>query len=253
MNAVLQMPAAPPLRQPAARPGLAVVMPARDEAAVIAGVVASVKAQLPGSPVIVVDDASTDGTATVAEQAGAVVLRLPVPLGAWGAIQTGMRYALRQGFDTVVTMDADGQHLAEEIPRLLGALDKQQADVVIGAYPERGSRMRRLAWSLFRRLSGFSFADLTSGFRIYSRRALRLLASPRATLLEYQDLGVLLLLRAWGFAIVEVPVRMKPRLAGRSRVFGSWWRICSYLTQTLVLCLAQFGSRRRKSRVRLSV
>ncbi|BCX80928.1 N-acetyl-alpha-D-glucosaminyl-diphospho-ditrans, octacis-undecaprenol 3-alpha-mannosyltransferase/rhamnosyltransferase [Methylomarinovum caldicuralii] len=233
------------VRETAANRHLAVVMPARDEAAVIAGVIASVSRHLPGSPVIVVDDASADGTAAVAEQAGAVVLRLPVPLGAWGAIQTGMRYALKQGFDAVVTMDADGQHLAEEIPKLLKIRDQDGADVVIGAYPERGSRARRLAWSLFRRLSGFSLADLTSGFRIYSRRALWLLASPRATLLEYQDLGVLILMRSSGLKIVETAVIMRPRLAGKSRVFSSWWRVALYMAQTVLLLLACAHHRRR--------
>ncbi|WP_022947216.1 glycosyltransferase family protein [Methylohalobius crimeensis] len=62
--------------------------------------------------------------------------------------------------------------------------------MVIGAYPQRGSRARRLAWRFFRALSGFEFADLTSGFRVYRRPALWLLASPRASLLEYQDMGV---------------------------------------------------------------
>ena len=245
MNAVIQITEPAPDSRTLAAPRLAVVMPARDEAAVIGRVIASVRRCLPGIPVIVIDDASRDDTAAMAEAAGATVLRLPVSLGAWGAIQTGMRYALKRGLDTVVTMDADGQHLAEEIPRLLESLQQSGADVVIGAYPERGSRARRLAWWLFRQLSGFSFADLTSGFRIYNHRALWLLASPRATLLEYQDVGVLLLLRFADLKIIELPVKMHPRLMGKSRIFSSWWQVGVYLFQTVLLLLSCAHQRRK--------
>ncbi|GAB6068556.1 glycosyltransferase family 2 protein [Methylothermus subterraneus] len=213
-------------------------MPAKDEAAAIGEVIAQVKRHFPKARLVVIDDASQDATAEVAAQAGVTVLPLAVPLGAWGAIQTGMRYALKQNIAVCVTMDADGQHLAAEIPKLLNALERERAEVAIGAYPERGSRARRIAWRLFRTLTGFEFADLTSGFRAYRGRALALLASPRATLLEYQDLGVLLLLRAHGVKIAETAVVMRPRAHGKSRVFSSWWRVGAYLGQTLVLCLA---------------
>lgn len=221
------------------RPQFAILIPAKNEAAAIGQVIAEVKQSFPHALVVVIDDDSSDGTDRVAAEAGALVLRLPVPLGAWGAIQTGMRYALRRGCQVCVTLDADGQHLAAEIPKLLEALAHQQAEVVIGAHPERGSWARRLVWQLFRALTGFELADLTSGFRAYRRRALVLLASPRATLLEYQDIGVLLLLRAYGLKIAEANVVMRPRLHGKSRVFYSWWRVGIYLFQTLVLCLAK--------------
>ncbi len=245
MNAVapLAMPSGPScLTIPC--PKLAILMPAREEAAVIGEVIASVRRYFPQALVVVIDDGSCDGTAQTAAKAGAVVLRLPVPLGAWGAIQTGMRYALKQGYETCVTMDADGQHLAGEIPKLLEALERERAEVVIGAYPERGSRARRIAWRFFRALTGFELADLTSGFRAYRRRALALLASPRASLLEYQDIGVLLLLRAQGLKIAETTVAMRPRLVGKSRVFSSWWRVGVYLFQTAVLCLASLRFKR---------
>jgi glycosyltransferase involved in cell wall biosynthesis len=219
-------------------PKLAILMPAKDEAAIIGEVVAEVKRKFPQALRVVIDDASHDGTDQAAAKAGAVVLRLPAPLGAWGAIQAGMRYALKRGCNTCVTMDADGQHLAVEIPKLLEALEREQAEVAIGAFPERGSFARRIAWRSFKVLTGFELADLTSGFRAYRRRALALLASPRATLLDYQDIGVLLLLRAHGCKIAETAVAMRLGLYGKSRIFGSWWRVGVYLAETLVLCLA---------------
>lgn len=240
-------PSGPPTTGRVLQDKLAILMPARDEAAVIGQVITAVRCLFPEAHLIVIDDASQDQTAAVAEKADVTVLRLPSPLGAWGALQTGMRCALRLGCETVVTMDADGQHLAGEIPKLLQALDRSWGDVVIGAFPERGSRARQIAWRMFRILSGFSFADLTSGFRAYKRRALWLLSSPRATLLEYQDVGVLLLLRSHGFKIVETPVVMQPRLTGKSRVFSSWWKVAVYMFQTLMLCAANPGFRSRKA------
>ena len=245
MNAIVRFAELPEPGEWLANHRLAVIMPAKDEVAVIADVVTSLSRLYPSLPVIVVDDASEDDTARIAEKNGAIVLRLPVALGAWGAIQTGMRYALHLGYDTVVTMDADGQHMAEEIPKLLEIKCREASDVVIGAFPERGSPARRLAWRFFRLLSGFSLADLTSGFRVYGRQALWMLASPRATLLEYQDLGVLLMVRFAGLKISETPVRMRPRLAGKSRVFSSWWQVSIYLAQTVLLLLSFVHQRRR--------
>jgi len=117
----------------------------------------------------VIDDASTDETQKVARAAGATVLPLPFSLGAWGAIQTGLRYASKHGFNTALTMDADGQHEADSIQALLAPLASQQCDVVVGAYPQRGSLLRRIAWTFFRKVSGIALEDLTSGLRAYNR------------------------------------------------------------------------------------
>ena len=91
-----------------------------------------------------VDDGSQDDTAAKAQSAGATVLRLPEQLGAWGATQTGMRYAVRKGFDIAVTMDADGQHDSDDIPKLIAPLLTGEANVVIGACPQRGSHTQHL-------------------------------------------------------------------------------------------------------------
>lgn len=219
-----------------------IVIPARNEAASIGAVVGKVR-QVGPFTILVVNDCSTDHTAALAAEAGAVVLSPLLPLGAWGAIQTGLRYAEERGFDCVVTLDGDGQHESQFVPDLLKTIRSGEADVVIGAYPERGSRARRLAWALFRKLTGFAFADLTSGFRAYNRRAIELLSNEEATLLDYQDVGVLLLLRKAGLRIVEVPVSMRPRANGASRVFCSWWVVFHYMLETAILCLAHWGRR----------
>jgi glycosyltransferase involved in cell wall biosynthesis len=222
---------------------LLAVIPALNEAADIAEVIEKVRAY-PGMDVLVVDDGSTDETAAVALVSGAKVLRAPLWQGAWGAIQTGLRYALRHGYSGVVTMDADGQHEPEYLPRLLEAAS--QADVVIAACPSRGSRMRHIAWTYFRFLTGFNLDDLTSGFRYYNADACRLLVREEATLLDYQDIGVLLLLRHARLRIAEVPVEMNPRKHGASRVFSSWWTVARYMAETTLLCMARWNQDGRR-------
>ena len=175
---------------------------------------------------------------------GAKVISAPLWQGAWGAIQTGIRYAVRNGFSGVVTMDADGQHEPAYLPQLVAA--GKEADVVIAACPSRGSRMRHIAWSYFRFLTGFSFDDLTSGFRYYNARACRLLAKEEATLLDYQDIGVLLLLRRAELRIAEVAVAMNPRKSGASRVFSSWWTVGRYMAETSLLALARWNQPTKK-------
>lgn len=217
---------------------LLVVIPALNEAADICDVIRQVRAHA-GIDVLVIDDGSTDDTVAIAMLSGAKVLRAPLWQGAWGAIQTGIRYALRHGYSGVVTMDADGQHEPMYLPELLTAA--RDADVVIAACPSRGSRLRHLAWAYFRFLTGFDFDDLTSGFRYYNSRACRLLATEEATLLDYQDVGVLLLLHHAHFQIAEIPVAMNPRRHGASRVFSSWWTVIVYMAETSLLCLARWN------------
>jgi glycosyltransferase involved in cell wall biosynthesis len=231
-----------PMSQSARSPAQAsmlIVIPARDEAATIGEVVSALIAA-GWHHVFVVDDHSTDDTGAIARQAGATVARPVLPLGAWGGMQLGIRHALSQGYQSVITMDADGQHEVEEIPSLIaGALG---ADVVIGAHPERASRLRQIAWQWFRAIAGFELRDITSGFRYYNRAAIEILADDEATLLDYQDVGVLLLLRKSGLHLVEVAVSMNTRQVGKSRIFYSWFSVGRYMVTTSLLCLARWNA-----------
>lgn len=219
-----------------------ILIPAKNEANTISRVISEIRPSLFQGDVLVIDDASTDNTAELAARAGAKVIRLPFSLGAWGATQTGMRYARDGGYHAAITMDADGQHEADSLPVLQQPLLRQTGvDVVIGAYPQRGSKARRLAWSFFRSLSGLTLEDLTSGLRAYNRRAIELLASPRATLIDYQDMGVLLLLHHAGLRVCEVPVPMSVRATGCSRIFNSWRAVGKYMLYTTTLCIARAG------------
>ncbi len=218
---------------------LAVLIPAWNEEATVADVVSKIR-EVGLYDVIVINDASTDQTADRAAAAGARVLSLPVNLGAWGATQTGIRFALKKGYKQVITMDADGQHLSSAIPHLLAPITAGNADMVIGSCIERGSHARKIAWRFFRGITGLEIEDLTSGFRAYDLPAMKILASKKATLLEYQDIGVLLLLMHSGLRIQEVQVPMQLRLSGSSKIFSSWFKVAEYLLLTLILCTSHF-------------
>jgi glycosyltransferase involved in cell wall biosynthesis len=233
-----------PDRAAPATKDLLVVIPARDEAPTIGIVLGQLKAR-GFDDVLVIDDHSSDGTGDAARAAGAVVLRPVLPVGAWGATQTGIRWALANGFTAVLSMDADGQHEVPEIDALLAA--SREADLVIGAHPQRASRLRHIAWWWFRTLSGFELRDLTSGFRWYGRAAMELMAAREATLLDYQDLGALLLMNRAGLRIVEVPVSMSPRVAGASRLFRSWGSVARYMAATTLLCLSRWDMPSRRA------
>lgn len=215
-----------------------VVIPAHNEVCTVGQVVEAVLST--GVAPVVVDDHSQDATREEALKHGARVLRLPWRLGAWGAIQTGMMYCLRNGYQYCVTLDADGQHIPGSIQELLHSDYLNKYDVLIGSCPARVSRMRRMAWSWFRSISATDLQDLTSGFRVYSRRAMRLMLDKRAYLFDYQDIGAILLLQKFGLKIKEVPVEMLPRKAGHSRVFNNWFKVAKYMTVTTSLSACKF-------------
>jgi len=130
--------------------------------------------------VVVVDDGSVDGTHEVARKAGARVVRHEKNRGKGGALKTGFQYALEQGFDSIVTLDADGQHLPAQIPLFIEARQKTGADLIIGSRSRLFTGMKRrrrlanrfsaatISWS-----SGSPVDDSQSGFRLYSRKLLQ--------------------------------------------------------------------------------
>lgn len=225
-------------------PGCIVIIPAHNEENDIAFVIDEIHKRC-NFKVVVVDDASSDSTISMARNAGAVIIPLALQIGAWGATQTGLRYALKNKFTYAITMDADGQHLAESLPALIQPIIEKEADVTIGACTERGSRSRKIAWALMKRVSGLSLEDLTSGLRVYDRRAIQKLAAWQATLLEYQDVGVLATLQASGLRIKDVEVEMLPRTHGISRIFYSWTSVFYYMCYTLLLSFTKRGVKHR--------
>lgn len=228
------------------RPRVAVLIPAFNEEDSVGQVVRRVR-EFCDHPIYVIDDASTDNTRYEAEAAGARVIPLVSNLGAWGATQTGIRYAMKQGFDVAVSLDADGQHDPQQLANVIEPVTNGSAHVAIGAYPERGSRLRRVAWVVLRAVSGIRLEDLTSGYRAYGRKAIIELASWRATYLDFQDVGVLSLLLGRGLRVVDVRVTMDQRANGHSRIFHTWLMVAYYMCHTLLLGLTKRSIRRYHS------
>ena len=154
------------------------IIPALNAERTIAAVVTEARRHV--EPVLVVDDGSSDATGDAARAAGATVLRHEVNRGKGAALKTGFAWALENGFEAVVTLDADGQHLAAEIPKFVRAWEETDADLIIGGrshlfqhmLPRRRMANRFSAWSIAK-ASGARVSDSQSGFRLYSARLLR--------------------------------------------------------------------------------
>ena len=149
----------------------AVVVPCFNEGRVIASVVEGLRGHV--NTVFVVDDGSSDETASEAERAGATVLRHQQNQGKGAALQTGWKCAHESGFDWAICVDGDGQHAAEDIPRFFEAVDRTSASLVVGnrmpgaaAMPTLRRWVNRLMSRRISKISGLVLPDTQCGFRL---------------------------------------------------------------------------------------
>jgi glycosyltransferase involved in cell wall biosynthesis len=206
-----------------------VFIPAWNEAASVAAVIADVHETLPGADVLVVDDGSTDATSARASEAGALVASLPFNQGLGAALQTGYLYALREGYDFCAHLDADGQHPPAEVVRLLAEVEADRADLVIGSRYHAGAAeatnddyrptlSRRIGTSVFRFFLTLAtrqrFTDTTSGMRAANRRVMQLFSENYSP--DFAEIESLQLAVREGLRVEEVPVRMLERAGGSS-------------------------------------
>jgi len=209
-----------------------VFIPAWNEEENLPAVLEDLERELPDADVLVVDDGSTDATADVARGHGAEVLSLGTNRGLPIGIASGYRWALEHGYAYCGRVDADGQHPAAELKRLLTLVRTGVCDVAVGSrfvsgdgyepYRYRPSPVRRFGTALLRRGMKLAlrrpFADATSGLYAANAKALPLLAQPFRT--EAPEVEALLRLADAGLRVDEVPVRMEERAGGESKLRG---------------------------------
>jgi glycosyltransferase involved in cell wall biosynthesis len=202
------------------------IVPARNEEDAVGRVVEELRAFDRELDVVVIDDGSEDATAERAAAAGAAVVTLPFNLGIGGAVQTGFKYALEHGYDTVIRLDGDGQHDPTQIPNLLVPLDRSEADVVVGSRFAAGAgeyraplaRRAGIRWfaHLVSLLTRQKLTDTTSGFQAVNVQAIRLFAADYPH--DYPEVEAAVMVVRHRLRIMEVPASMRGRETGRSSI-----------------------------------
>jgi glycosyltransferase involved in cell wall biosynthesis len=215
-----------------ARSDTLVFLPAWNEEDNLPAVLEELRGGLPEADVLVVDDGSTDRTAEVAREHGAEVISFESNRGLPAGIGAGYRYALDQGYGFCGRVDADGQHPVAQLARLLARVRSGECDVAVGSrfasgdgfapYRYRSSGARRFGTALLRRALKVAlrrpFLDATSGMYAANAKALPVLAQPYTT--EAPEVQAILRLHEAGLRVDEVPVDMRPRASGESKLQG---------------------------------
>ena len=209
-----------------------VFVPAWNEEQNLPAVLDDLKRVLPSVDVLVVDDGSTDRTADVAREHSAEVLSLGRNRGLPVGVASGYRWALEHDYAYCGRVDADGQHPASELLRLLDLVRADRCDVAVGSrfvsgdgyapYRYRPDRVRRFGTAVLRRAMALvlrrPFGDATSGLYAVNAKALPLLAEEFTT--EAPEVEALIRIVDAGLRLEEVPVDMAARASGESKLRG---------------------------------
>lgn len=217
-----------------------VIVPAFNEEESLAPLLETLGNETPFADVLVVNDGSRDRTGQIAASVpGVAVINLPVNLGIGGAVQTGFKYAARKGYSIALQVDGDGQHHPSEIEALIAPIERGEADMVIGSrYLDvqsfRSTAARRLGIGIFSWVNslviGQRITDNTSGFRAYSREAIKFLAHHYPT--DYPEPEAVVLLGMNHFKIREIGVAMQERQGGVSSIRS--WKAVYYMIKVLL-------------------
>jgi len=232
-------------------PKVLVVIPAFNEESSLKNVISEVKAIDPNYDIIVVNDASTDGTNGVGQTLGVRVLDLPFNLGIGGAVQTGFKFAKQKGYDVVVQVDGDGQHDASFLPALIQTVAEGKADISIGSrYLNnvnagtslvRNMGIKFFSWVTSQVISQ-NISDCSSGFRALNQKAYGLFADEYPV--DFPDAEALIVAYRAGLRITEVPVKFRDRNSGNSSL--GFWRMIYYPfkeTFSILMLLTKNGGR----------
>lgn len=238
------------------RKDLLIIMPAHNEEENLPRLLDQMDAEKVGqmADVLVINDASEDGTANIISARGYRMISNVFCLGYGGAIQVGYKYAVQEGYQYVIQIDSDGQHDVSNIPILYERLLRQDGagkrpDIVLGSrYLEHSksfplSPAKRLAHRMFRVLirlmTGQTITDPTTGLQGLSRRAFSCYAQYNNFDVKYPDANMLMQMLLLNYRVVEVPALMHPRTAGVSIHSGlkPLWYMIRMLYSTLAIAL----------------
>jgi len=230
-----------------------VIIPAYNEQENLATTIDEVRSKALSADLLIVNDGSRDETAIVAEKTGVNAVNLPFNLGIGGAVQTGFKYALHNGYNVVVQVDADGQHDAAYLRKLIDSVLEGKADIVIGSrylYDEppkmpffRNLGIRYFSW-LTSKIIRQKITDCSSGFRALNREAVRFFSENYPV--DFPDAEALILAHRAGLKIAELPVRFRNRVNGKSSLSSP--RFLYYPIKEMLSILTLLTKRREPTR-----
>jgi hypothetical protein len=227
--------------------GVLIVIPAWNEAKNLGSVIEEIRSWRPTDEIVVVDDGSADATGEAARRAGCHLLTLPFRLGYGGAVQAGVKYALRRGARVAVTFDADGQHDPRDLAALVQAVE-EGADLALGSRSLAGDAYRggparywgrRLFAGLAGLLTGWRLTDPTTGLKALGPRGQALFALDHFPD-RFPDADALVLARRAGLVLAERPARMRPSL-NRHSMHGGLRAVPYAFNMCLSLLVAAAG------------
>lgn len=231
-----------------------IIIPAYNEAESIEKVVDNIIQNYPQYDYVIVNDGSTDTTRKICKERGYQVLNLPINMGIGGAVQTGYRYALENGYDMAVQMDGDGQHDVAFLEGMIKYMEEEKADCIIGSRfvnkeGFQSSRLRRIGIQFLSILgfclTGVRVRDITSGYRLVNRRFIHVFAQDYPA--DYPEPEAMVIAAIHGGKIREYPVVMRERETGTSSI--TLKRAVYYMVKVTIAMLIRrlsFGVRRAK-------
>lgn len=229
-----------------------IIIPAYKEADNIEKLVDNIIVNYPMYDYVIVNDGSRDATRSICQKKGYKFLDLPINLGIGGAVQTGYKYAEREGYDIAIQIDGDGQHDVSHLDKVIEPIQNGQADIVIGSrfIQKEGfqsSSMRRFGIrflsGLIHLCTGKKILDVTSGYRAVNQKFISLYAGNYPS--DYPEPEAIVAAVMHRGTIMEVPVVMKERQKGTSSIHA--WKSVYYMikvTLAIIICRISFGIRR---------
>ena len=211
-----------------------IIIPAFNEAENLPKVISSIEGLQQDFDYVVINDGSTDNTRDLCEKDNLTVVNLPINSGIGVAVQTGYKYALYNDYDIAIQIDGDGQHDVSYLKEIIEPLEKDEADVVIGSrFIERqgfqSSGTRRMGIKLLSFFicicTGVRVKDVTSGFRAVNKRFIQVFAEDYSK--DYPEPEAIVTAKMYGGRIIDMPVVMKEREAGRSSI--TLWKSVYYM------------------------